>query len=117
MDFVRTYEEVLYLPGRLRRLVLLALAALTVSLGLVGNASAQLTPPWCGTPVPDAAGSLPDGSSPSHPVGSFPHIPYYAIGCTLDQIENDQIGNRMTVEVIGSSALGRDTAEVMALTG
>ena len=44
------------MPGRLRRLVLLALAALTVSLGLVGNASAQLTPPWCGTPVPDAAG-------------------------------------------------------------
>jgi hypothetical protein len=58
--------------------------------------------------VPDAAGSLPDGSSPSHPVGSFPHIPYYAIGCTLDQIEADQIGNRMTVEVIGKSALGRD---------
>ena len=96
------------MPGRLKRLVLLALAALTVSLGLVGNAGAQLTPPWCGTPVPDAAGSLPDGSSPSHPVGSFPHIPYYAIGCTLDQIEADQIGDRMTVEVIGKSALGRD---------
>jgi hypothetical protein len=98
---------VLYLPGRLRRLVLLSLAALTVSLGLVGNAGAQLTPPWCGTPVPDAAGNLPDGSSPSHPAGSFPHIPYYAIGCTLEQIENDQIGNRMTVEQIGVSALGR----------
>ena len=96
------------MPGRLRRLVLLSLAALTVSLGLVGNAGAQLTPPWCGTPVPDAAGNLPDGSSPSHPAGSFPHIPYYAIGCTLEQIENDQLGNRMTVEVIGESALGRD---------
>ena len=48
-SFFRSHEEVLYLPGRLRRLVLLALAALTVSLGLVGNASAQLTPPWCGT--------------------------------------------------------------------
>jgi Zinc carboxypeptidase len=87
---------------------LLTLAALTVSLGLVGNAGAQLTPPWCGTPEPDAAGNLPDGSSPSHPAGSFPHIPYYAIGCTLEQIENDQLGNRMTVEVIGESALGRD---------
>ena len=87
---------------------MLSLAALTVSLGLVGNAGAQLTPPWCGTPVPDAAGSLPDGSSPTHPVGSFAHIPYYAIGCTLDQIESDQLGNRMTVEVIGKSALGRD---------
>jgi Zinc carboxypeptidase len=96
------------LAGSPRRLVLLTLAVLTASLVLVSNAGAQLTPPWCGTPEPDAAGNLPDGSSPGHPVGSFPHIPYYAIGCTLDQIEADQIGNRMTVEVIGSSALGRD---------
>jgi Zinc carboxypeptidase len=95
------------LPGRLRRSVLLALALLTVSLALVGNAGAQLTPPWCGTPMPDAAGNLPDGSSPAHPVGSFPHIPYYAIKCTLDQIESQEIGNRMTIEQIGVSALGR----------
>jgi Zinc carboxypeptidase len=80
---------------------------LTVSLALVGNAGAQLTPPWCGTPMPDAAGNLPDGSSPAHPVGSFPHIPYYAIKCTLDQIESQEIGNRMSVEQIGVSALGR----------
>ena len=106
-SFFRFYEEVLYLPGRLRRLVLLALAALTVSLGLVGNASAQLTPPWCGTPVPDAAENLPDGTDPTDPVGSFPHIPYYAIGCTLDGIEASQLGDRMTVEQIGVSALGR----------
>jgi hypothetical protein len=95
------------LPGRLRRLVLLALAVLTVSLGLAGNAGAQLGPPWCGTPVPDAAENLPDGTEPTDPPGSFPHIPYYAIGCTLDQLEADQIGNRMSVEVIGQSALGR----------
>jgi hypothetical protein len=86
---------------------LLALAALTVSLGLVGNANAQLTPPWCGTPVPDAAENLPDGTEPTDPVGSFPHIPYYAIGCTLDDIAANQVGNRMTVEQIGVSALGR----------
>ncbi len=95
------------MPGRIRRLVLLALAALTVSLGLVGNANAQLTPPWCGTPVPDAAENLPDGTDPTDPPGSFPHIPYYAIGCTLDQIESSQLGDRMSVEVIGQSALGR----------
>ena len=95
------------MPGRFRRLVLLTLAALTVSLGLVGNAGAQLTPPWCGTPENDAAGNLPDGSSPTHPVGSFPHIPYYAIKCTLDQIESQEIGNRMSVEQIGVSATGR----------
>ena len=96
------------MAGRLRRLLLLALATLVVSLGVAGNAGAQLTPPWCGTPEPDAAGNLPDGSSPTHPAGSFPHIPYYAIGCTLDEIEGDQLGNRMSVEVIGQSALGRD---------
>ena len=95
------------MPGRFRTLILLALAVLTVSLGLAGNAGAQLTPPWCGTPVPDAAENLPDGTDPTDPPGSFPHIPYYAIGCTLDQIEADQIGDRMTVEVIGQSALGR----------
>jgi hypothetical protein len=96
------------LPGRLRRLVLLALAALTVSLGLAGTAGAQLTPPWCGTPEPDAAENLPDGTDPSDPPGSFPHIPFYAIGCTLDQIETASLDGRMSVEVIGQSALGRD---------
>jgi hypothetical protein len=83
------------------------LATLVVTLGLAGNAGAQLTPPWCGTPEPDAAENLPDGTDPTDPPGSFPHIPYYAIGCTLDQIEADQIGDRMSVEVIGHSALGR----------
>ena len=82
-------------------LVVLALAA-----GPVSGASAA-APPWCGTPETDAAANLPDGSSPSHPPGSFPHIPYYAIRCTLDDIASRSDG-RMTVEVIGQSALGRD---------
>ena len=37
-------------------------------------------------PVPDAAENLPDGTDPSDPPGSFPHIPYYAIRCTLEDI-------------------------------
>jgi hypothetical protein len=57
--------------------------------------------------MPDAAAALPDGTSPTHPPGSFPHIPYYAIRCTLDSIAA-QSGGRMKVEVIGRSALGRD---------
>ena len=64
------------MAGRFRRLLLLALATLVVSLGVAGNAGAQLTPPWCGTPEPDAAANLPDGSLPTHPPGSFAHIPY-----------------------------------------
>jgi hypothetical protein len=70
------------------------------------GASAAIEPPWCGTPEPDVVGSLPDGSSPTDPVGSFAHIPYYAIGCTLERIRSESDG-RMTVEVIGASALGR----------
>jgi hypothetical protein len=46
------------------------------------------------------------------PNGSFPHIPYYAIGCTLDNIAAAS-GGRMTVERFGKSALGRDKFHVV----
>lgn len=52
--------------------------------------------------MPDAAENLPTTGP-----GAFPHIPYYAIRCTLDRIAA-QSGGRMKVEVIGQSALGRD---------
>ena len=64
-------------------------------------------PPWCGTPEPDGVGALPDGTGPNDPPGSFPHIPYYAIGCTLADIQSRSNG-RMEMRVIGQSALGRD---------
>ena len=56
---------------------------------------------------PDAAENLPDGTDPSDPPGSFPHIPYYAIRCTLEDIVASSQG-RMSLEVMGQSALGRD---------
>jgi Zinc carboxypeptidase len=68
---------------------------------------ALAAPPWCGTPMPDGVGSLPDGSDPSHPAGSFAHIPYYAIGCTLADIQARSNG-RMEISIVGQSALGRD---------
>lgn len=71
------------------------------------SATADIEPPWCGTPTSDAAANLPDGSNASDPVGSFPHIPYYAIKCTLEDIVASSNG-RMSLEVIGKSALGRD---------
>jgi hypothetical protein len=79
-----------------------------------GTAGAAIAPPWCGTPEPDAAGNLPDGSlpPPAQPAGSFPHIPYYAIGCTLDNIAAASDG-RMTVERFGKSANGRDKFHVV----
>ena len=92
------------MTGRLSRWVLLvlALAALTPA-----TAGAEIAPPWCGTPEFDAAENLPDGTEPGDPVGSFPHIPYYAIGCTLEEIRAESDG-RMTVELAGRSATGRE---------
>jgi zinc carboxypeptidase len=89
---------------RLSRLFLLVVVALVVAPASGASAAA---PPWCGTPEPDAAAALPDGSLPTHPVGSFPHIPYYAIGCTLEEIQSRSHG-RMQLQVIGKSATGRD---------
>jgi hypothetical protein len=91
--------------GRRFRWVFLLLL-IAGALGPVSSASAA-DPPWCGTPEPDAAANLPDGSLPTDPPGSFPHIPYYAIGCTLQDIQSRSHG-RMRLEVIGKSALGRD---------
>jgi Zinc carboxypeptidase len=71
------------------------------------SATAEIAPPWCGTAQSDAAANLPDGSDPGDPPGSFPHIPYYAIRCTLEDIVAASHG-RMTLKVIGQSALGRD---------
>jgi Zinc carboxypeptidase len=93
--------------NRLRSKWLWLLLALAVPLTAASTSGAAVEPPWCGVPEPDAAAALPDGSDPSHPPGSFPHIPYYAIGCTLDSIAASSNG-RMKVEVIGQSALGRD---------
>jgi hypothetical protein len=80
----------------------LLLALVVAALASVSPASAAIEPPWCGTPEPDAAAAL-----PSNPPLNFPHIPYYAIKCTLDSIAAESNG-RMTVEVIGRSAGGRE---------
>jgi hypothetical protein len=94
--------------GSLRKGLAGAVALCALLLCCAGSANAvAIEPPWCGTPEPDAAGALPDGSNPTDPVGSFPHIPYYAIGCTLEAIQAESIGNRMSLRVFGHSALGR----------
>jgi hypothetical protein len=82
---------------------LLVAAPAGVDAGVDGN----VKPPWCGVPENDAAGNLPDGTQPGQPAGSFAHIPYYAIRCTLEEIVASSNG-RMSLEVIGQSALGRD---------
>jgi len=91
---------------RVRTLLLAACALVVLLSGSVLPASAA-APPWCGTPTADLTAALPDGTQPGHPVGSFPHIPWYAFACTLADIQSRSNG-RMDVEVIGQSALGRD---------
>jgi len=96
------------LSTRLRRVILLGLGVLALTFAWAGAARAvTIAPPWCGTPEPDAAGALPDGSNPTDPPGSFAHIPYYAIGCTLDAIQAESLDGRMSVQVFGHSAGGR----------
>ena len=70
-------------------LFLLALVAALV--GFARPAAAAIGPPWCGTPEPDAAEALPSTGT------SFPHIPVYAIGCTLADIESRSLDGRMSV--------------------
>ncbi len=84
----------------------LVVALLVVPLIGATPARADIAPPWCGTPIPDAAENLPDGTDPNDPPGAFPHIPYYAIGCTLERIESESPG-RMR----GKSSASRLSAE------
>src|ERR671919_1000254 len=96
----------------MRRLLAVVVVALVVPLAGATTAQADIAPPWCGTPPapgeePDVDVDLPDGTDPSDPPGSFPHIPYYAIGCTLEDIQS-RSGGRMSMEVLGQSATGRD---------
>ncbi len=95
------------MPSRasLSSLVLLTLVA--ALLLAAGPASAEIAPPWCGTPEPDAAEALPSTGT------SFPHIPVYAIGCTLADIQSRSLDGRMSVEVAGSSATGRPMYKVV----
>ena len=92
----RTFIAVLALVG--------ALAA-----ALVGSSSAgaAIGPPWCGTPEPDSAEALPSTGT------SFPHIPVYAIGCTLEDIQSRSLDGRMSLEVHGTSATGRPLYKVV----
>ncbi len=87
----------------------LSLLIAVLATALIGSSSAgaAIGPPWCGTPEPDAAEALPSTGT------SFPHIPYYAIKCTLDDIQSRSLDGRMSVEVFGKSATGRDMYKVV----
>jgi hypothetical protein len=90
------------------RTVRRSLLLLVLGLATLPASASAAEPPWCGTPEADfSADVLPDGTDPADPPGSFPHIPHYAIGCTLADIR-DRSRGRMKLEVIGKSSQGRN---------
>jgi hypothetical protein len=94
--------------SRRRHITFLALVgALAAAFLAASPATGAIGPPWCGTPEPDAAAALPSTGT------SFPHIPYYAIGCTLADIEARSLDGRMSIEVAGHSATGRPMYKVV----
>jgi hypothetical protein len=93
---------------RRTHITLLALVgALAAALFGASPGAGAIAPPWCGTPEPDAAEALPSTGT------SFPHIPVYAIGCTLADIQSRSLDGRMSVEVHGTSAGGRPLYKVV----
>ena len=85
----------------------LLLAALVAALVGSSPAAGAIAPPWCGTPEPDSAEALPSTGT------SFPHIPVYAIGCTLEDIKARSLDGRMSIEIAGHSATGRPMYKVV----
>jgi hypothetical protein len=111
------------MQGRLRTAtpvrVALTLAFTIAALVAAAPAAAQLSPPFNGNPISPGLGPTygeawcapTTGESVNGLQGSpLALIPYAAVGCTLDKIqaEADTAGvpRRMTVEVIGHSAVG-----------
>ena len=81
--------------------LLLSLSLLTIVVAPTSVVQAEIAPPWCGTPQPEGVTDV-----QSLDPNSFPHIPWYAMECTLDRIAGQSNG-RMSFEITGQSALGR----------
>jgi hypothetical protein len=75
---------------------------LTIVVAPTAVVRADIAPPWCGTPRAEGVTDV-----QSLDPNSFPHIPVYAMECTLERIAGQSDG-RMSFEVTGQSALGRD---------
>ena len=94
---------------RVRVWLAVSIAAIVCALVGASGASAQIAPPWCGTPETDAAENLPDGTDPRGcPPGASRTSPTTPSAARSRSIEAESDG-RMTVEVLeDQSAGGRD---------
>jgi hypothetical protein len=111
-------------PITLRRtwLSLAATIALAVSIAVATPASAQLAPPWNGDPISVGLGPTygeawcadpePGSNIANQQKKPLALIPVEAIQCTLDQFLDEAVAagipQRMSYEVLGQSAGGRD---------
>jgi Zinc carboxypeptidase len=111
-------------PITLRRtwLPLVATIALAVSIAVATPASAQLAPPWNGDPISAGLGPTygeawcadpePGSNIANQQNKPLALIPVEAIQCTLDQFLDEAVAagipQRMSYEVLGQSAGGRD---------
>jgi hypothetical protein len=114
------------LEGALRRSsrisvsIAVALVVAAAAVGISTPATAQAAPPWDGNPVSPGLGPTygeewcapPSRSIAEQQGAPLALIPYEAIGCTLEQFEEEAdaagVPDRLSYEVIGQSILGRN---------
>jgi hypothetical protein len=99
-----------------------SILAMAAAIAVSSPAGAQLAPPWDGNPISAGLGptygeawcanAAPGSNIANQQKQPLALIPYEAIGCTLQQFLDDAeaagIPERMSYEVIGQSAGGRD---------
>ena len=99
-----------------------AILAMAAAIAVSSPAGAQLAPPWDGNPISAGLGptygeawcakAAPGSNIADQQKQPLALIPYEAIGCTLDQFNqeaaNAGVPPRMTYSVIGASDAGRD---------
>jgi Zinc carboxypeptidase len=104
-----------------------ATLALTATIAVSSPVRAQLAPPWDGNPISAGLGptygeawcgnAAPGSNIANQQKQPLALIPYEAIGCTLDQFNEEAaatgIPNRMSYTVLGKSAGGRDILGVV----
>jgi hypothetical protein len=113
--------------GRSRISVSIALALVVVAgaIGMAAPAGAQTAPPWDGNPISPGLGptygepwcAAPTGAIAEQQDAPLALIPYEAIECTLEQIEDEaaaaRVPDRLSWSKIGESVEGRDILGVV----
>ena len=95
--------------ARFRTLFLLILSMLAALLVSASGAGAAIAPPWCGTPMPDAAGNLPDGYVSGR---SGRKLPAHPLVCDRLHARVDRGAERRADDRRGNRTIGAGTGHV-----